>query len=197
MNDRARTAPKRATVRDYLSLDDDRRYELIDGELVLSPSPFAIHQIIVMNLLRVFIAFQDRRKRLGRVFAGPIDVFLKGAHEDPEHVLVPDVIFLRRKNRARLERNGVHGVPDLVVEVLSSDKARDRVRKRRIYANAGLPELWLVDPEKRTVDVHRSTESGLELVATLEGKEKVTSESVPGLEVACSQIFRDLPRRMR
>ena len=133
--------------------DDGNRYEVIAGELEVTPSPRPKHQNVVGALaefLRPFV----RRHDLGQIFPGPIDVlFAEGDY------LVPDFVFVRREQLGTVTDRGVESAPDLVVEVLSPrTTARDRTVKRERYAHYGVPEYWIIDLDRRRVEVYRLRE---------------------------------------
>lgn len=136
---------------DFAALPDDgNRYEVIDGELHVTPAPRPLHQRIATKLAIVLEPFVEHH-RLGWVVTGPVDVLF-----GPRDYLEPDLIFLRRENEAFLSERGIEGPPDLVVEILSPSTApRDRGIKRERYALHGVPEYWIVDAAARTVEVHR------------------------------------------
>jgi Uma2 family endonuclease len=117
--------------------DDGRRYELIDGTLVVTPAPGVPHQIVVAALYRVLFAARPR----GTVIApAPLDFV-----PDPATVLEPDVLVFDADevDQPRLTRT-----PHLVVEVLSpSSRSQDLGSKMLAYAKAGVPAYWVVDPE--------------------------------------------------
>ncbi|MDP6716870.1 MAG: Uma2 family endonuclease, partial [SAR202 cluster bacterium] len=109
--------PKRAklTVRDYMSIpeDDDRRFELINGELILAPSPVTQHQRISRNLVEILVGFL-RTQNLGELFYAPMDVVLS------EHdVFQPDILFISSSRFHMIGDTNIQGAPDLVVEILS------------------------------------------------------------------------------
>jgi Uma2 family endonuclease len=144
------------TYADYLTWPEDVRYELIDGAAYLmAPAPTLDHQDIAGE-----IYFQLRRALAGkpcRAFIAPVDVRLPKAGEEDElvdTVVQPDVLVVC--DRAKLDRRGVRGAPDLVVEVLSpSTASHDHVLKRRVYERAGVKEYWLVHPADRIVTIYR------------------------------------------
>jgi Uma2 family endonuclease len=122
--------------------DDHQRYEIIQGELFVSPSPTTAHQRVATALTRLIGAAVHERK-LGLVLAGPVDVRL-GMHT----VVVPDLIFVRAERMDIVQKQLIEGPPDLVVEVASpSTRGRDIVQKAAVYAEAGVREYWLPDPE--------------------------------------------------
>lgn len=136
------------TYQDYLHLPDDKRYEILEGELVMAPSPIIKHQR-VSGKLTIFLAEFVQRNNLGEVFTAPCDVVLS-----QEDVLQPDILFISRQNSSIITEKNVQGAPDLVIEILSpATEYRDREIKRKIYANFGVKEYWLVDPDKQTIEV--------------------------------------------
>jgi Uma2 family endonuclease len=146
----AKSTRQRWTYSEFARLPSEgsTRYEIIDGELVVTPSPTGRHQRIVtdmVTLLNVFVRSHD----LGQLFTGPLDVlFAEGDY------LEPDILFVRGDRAQLVTDRGVEGPPDLVVEVVSpSTAARDRGIKLERYRLYGVPEYWVVDPEERTVEV--------------------------------------------
>jgi Uma2 family endonuclease len=129
--------------------DDGNRYELIHGEIVMSPAPKPKHQAVIGNLyvrLREHLTAQ----RMGMALFSPVDVRLS-----PHSVVEPAIVVMLRKNVGRIGEELVDGPPDVVVEVLSpSNRAQDLVRKAALYAEHGVPEYWIVDLEAEAVAVH-------------------------------------------
>jgi Uma2 family endonuclease len=130
--------------------DDGNRYEIIDGELSVTPSPRPRHQIIATKLASLVEPDLEEHS-LGWIMAGSVDVLLgEGDY------LIPDVVFVRRDREAIITDRGIEGPPDLVVEVLSPSTAlRDRGIKRERYAASGVPEYWIVDPDRHQIEVYR------------------------------------------
>lgn len=147
------------TYDDLVALGDPahgERYEILDGELVVSPAPSLWHQEV---LKRLFLRFHEEleAKRLARVYFAPLDVILS-----PTRVVEPDLLVVRAERQHILANRGVTAAPDLVVEIVSpSNSQYDRVRKRRFYAGNAIREYWLVDPEDRTIEVLALIDGGL------------------------------------
>lgn len=143
----------RFTYQDYLAIPEDtsRRHEIVDGEFFVTPTPRFRHQQVVMNLSALLHTLA-RRYELGEVAMGPVTV-----HLHDEGVTEPDVIFVRADRLEVVDPEGaVHGPPDLVVEVLSpSNRDHDRGPKRKQYMASGVPELWILDADERSVEVWR------------------------------------------
>lgn len=130
---------------DYWKLPEGEPVELIQGHLVVSPSPNSIHQTISSLLTELLL--QASRKGNGRMFAAPIDVELSD-HSIPQ----PDLLYIA-KERRHIVKEHVMGPPDLVIEILSENPRPDRVDKMNIYAEFGVAEYWIVDPKQRLFDL--------------------------------------------
>jgi Uma2 family endonuclease len=155
----ARSTRQRWTYAEFARLPSEgsTRYEILDGELVVTPAPGLLHQAIVMHLAWLLYGFV-RENELGKVFGSPVDVLL--AEGD---YLEPDIAFVRSGRAEVLTERGIEGPPDLVVEVLSpSTAAHDRGIKLERYRLFGVPEYWLVDPEESTIEVWTLAQSSRE-----------------------------------
>lgn len=139
---------QRLTYADLLAMPDDgTRYELIDGEAHVIPSPNARHQTALLDLA---IQLREAIRDGSRLFIAPLDVVLAA-----DTVLQPDLLLVAPGGRARIGR-GVEGPPALAVEILSPTSAgRDRGVKRSTYARFGVGEYWLVDLDRRSIEVYR------------------------------------------
>ena len=143
------------TYGDIMEWDDGKRWELYDGVPVALASPTNVHQIVLTEILYQLHDFL--RGKPCKVYPSPFDVRLFDTAEDrPEqsrYVLQPDLMVVC--DREKVDRHGVHGAPDLVIEILSpSSRGSDRLRKFVLYERAGVREYWVVDPEARTVEVY-------------------------------------------
>lgn len=175
------------TYDDYARLPDDGwRYEIIGGELHISPTPNADHQGIVgalVHLLGTFVYKHD----LGRVLLAPIDVMLP----DLASPVQPDVLVVLKANLDIIHRR-VEGVPDLVIEVLSPATARhDRTTKYRLYAEAGVTEYWIIDPEAGAADIYTRRGSGFVPLGHYERGGVIQSELLPGLRLPMNELLAD------
>jgi Uma2 family endonuclease len=153
----------RYVYEDLLTMPDDgKRYELLDGDLLVSPSPNRRHQAVVRNLVRLLGRLQD--EGLGEVYPAPFDVVF-----DRHTVVEPDVIFVRAERLGIVTDRNVSGPPDLVVEVLSdSTREADLGRKLRAYGRHGVGEYWVVDPDADTIRVFRREGEAFVEVGTVE-----------------------------
>jgi Uma2 family endonuclease len=152
--------PSRWTYEQFAQLPDDgNRYEVIAGELYVTPAPRPRHQEVVVRLIVRLAQFVEQH-RLGKIYPGPIDVlFAEGDY------LEPDLIFVRRDRLSLVSERGIEGPPDLVVEILSHSTAkRDRTIKRDRYAFFGVPEYWVLDSEARRLEVYHPGSRPAEIV---------------------------------
>ena len=172
------------TYRDYLQLPDDKRYELVEGELYLVPSPNLDHQRISRQLGMV-LWLHVSRQHLGEIFHAPCDVVFSEIN-----VVQPDLLFVSAQRRSILTKANVQGAPDLVVEILSpSTGPRDLGIKRSLYAKYGVSEYWIVDPEAKTVEVLSWTETGYRTEAVIQEDGMLNSPLFPSLNLALTDIF--------
>jgi len=164
--------------------DDGKHYELIHGEVHLSPCRSTKHQLILGNVSGNLGAYV-RSARLGVLFSAPLDVCLNS-----DTALQPDLIFISAERVAIVQENLVAGAPDLAVEVLSqSTAAHDRATKLPIYAEASVPEVWLIDSQARTVEVLRLQERKYFVEATLAGDQVLASNLFPGWQLPLRDLF--------
>jgi Uma2 family endonuclease len=173
------------TVHDYMAMPEGPPYhELIEGDLVMSPSPNWRHQKISRNIERILERYLEVHD-IGELFHAPLDVILNEIN-----VYQPDVLFFRY-SRGLLGEHGIEGAPDFVVEILSESNIRLDI-KRKVYAKSGVNELWFIDPIAKQTIVYDLTKSADEPVATYNQTEKFTSPIFPDLTFDSVQIFRGI-----
>lgn len=167
--------------------EDDNRYELIEGELIVSRAPGFTHQEILGNFYFHIKNFLNQNP-IGRV------VFTPGVIFNEYNSVIPDLVFISNERLAEVLLNErVMGAPELIIEIVSPGKEnsrRDRIVKRQTYAKFGVREYWVVDPQSRSIEVYRLQEQSLELVATHTDTDQLTSSVLPGFACEVSSIFR-------
>ena len=175
------------TDQDYLALTDDRRFELIEGELCMVPSPGFFHQAIARNL--GFILWQHVKSHdLGVILLAPMDVALSD-HD----VVQPDVLFISKARREIITDTCIRGAPDLVIEVVSAaNRERDLLVKKGLYARHHVREYWIVDPESRTVEPLTRSGGGFLSRGLFSPGETLESAELPGLLLPVAQLFEPL-----
>jgi Uma2 family endonuclease len=140
---------------DLLEWDDSVRYELYNGQPVALASPTDVHQLISGELFRQLANYLVGKRC--KVYAAPFDVRLfeqaGDRPEDVDTVVQPDLLVICDADK--VDRRGVHGAPNLIIEILSpSTQRNDRLIKYNLYQKAGVPEYWIVDPSSRSVSVY-------------------------------------------
>ena len=172
------------TYEDYKHTPEDKRYELLDGELIMVPAPKVTHQRGSRKIgtpLNIFVEEND----LGEVFYAPTDVVLSNTD-----VVQPDILFVSKERSYIITEDNIRGAPDLVVEVLSPSTAqRDRTLKRTLYALHGVPEYWQADTDAKNVLV-LTLVNGEYKVAGIYGEgQTLVSPLLPGFSLEIDRIF--------
>jgi Uma2 family endonuclease len=179
------------TRSDYEGMPEGPPYfQVIEGDLVMSPSPKTYHQSIAGKIYSILDQFLAKHP-LGEVYIAPLDVFLSDVN-----IYQPDVIFISNGRKSIISDQGIEGAPDLVVEILSPSTARyDKGPKRKVYARTGVKELWLIDPETKTIQVYFLERDSENPSATHGDNAIFTSPLLPGLQVNTAAIFKSPLRK--
>lgn len=175
---------KEWTVDDYLMLGEmNTPCQLINGELIMSPSPTTLHQRVLRKLFKLF---DEHGGSQGEVFFAPLDLFI-----DKKNVFQPDLIYISKNNQHIVTHRGIEGVPDLVVEIISpSNTFNDRNTKKKKYLEFGVKEYWIVDPINQTLEIYLHGQSDPEAShLNLTGEGQVTSIVLQPLEFDLKSIF--------
>ena len=180
----------RVTAEDYRALPEGGpQYQLIEGDLYMSPAPNRFHQDISRNIGLIIGNYLETHP-IGTVYNAPFDVYL-----DHDNVFQPDFVFVARENYGVLTDAGVEGVPELVIEILSPGTAKlDRNAKQRVYARCGVKEMWLVDPETTTVAVYNLQQNAVQPAAVYAIGDQFTSGFFPGLVFSVARFFQAIRR---
>ncbi len=174
------------TYTDYAALPvDGRRYEIMDGVLLMAPAPSPIHQNAA-NWFAFYLTQHVVLTGLGKVFPAPIDVELA-----PNRIVQPDVSVLLSKNLGKVTASRIIGAPDLVVEVASPGTAAyDRLKKLDAYMQAGVQEYWIANPDFASVEVLWLRSGGYSSQGVFEGSDTLPSLIVPAIgAVKVDQFF--------
>lgn len=196
-----RLPPGDLTYDDYVRLPDDgKRYEIIDGELEVSPAPAPRHQR-VLGKLAFLLHGHVEANGLGSIYFAPVAVVLAR-----DSVVEPDLLFVAADRTSTITERAIEGPPDLAVEILSpwSDE-RDRFTKAELYARYGVRHYWIVDPVTQTLEMYeprpaaalrgrqrRSRTRGAvkyRLVATHTGATTIRTSLFPGLEIDLGRVW--------
>lgn len=142
--------PPRNIMEVFNSLPEGTLAQVIENCLFMSPAPLEIHQKIVGKLFVLLSNYIDEHA-LGEARIAPYDVYL-----DDENVFQPDIVFISNERLHLIEKNGLHGAPDLVIEILSPSTAKfDLQQKKVAYERCGVQEYWIVDPQSKAVHGYR------------------------------------------
>ena len=178
------------TVEEFMDLPetwDRRKMELDEGVLYIMPRPRRSHG---------FLQF-----RLGR----HVDDYIEGFEEPPAELmmdfnvalsleqrtlLAPDLCIVLRGNPVVITDRMVEGAPDIAIEVLSSDRNRDLVRKRQLYAEARVQEYWIFDPREDTATILELNDGEYIERAVLTDDDELTTPLLPGLAIPLADVFR-------
>src|SRR5437867_8526242 len=162
---------------DYARIPPDRnRYELLEGELYVTPAPSPLHQRVSKRLQRLLEAYFETGG-LGEVFNAPIDLILTR-----QDVVQPDLVVVT--DPTQVSARGIEGAPALVVEVLSpSTRDHDRTAKARRYAALGIAHYWLVDPDAARLECYRAEGTVYTLVVEAQGEATLAHPDWPDLSL--------------
>jgi Uma2 family endonuclease len=178
------TEKKKYTYEDYLKTPDDKSYELIEGALLMTPSPVPKHQRISKKIavrLEQFVT----EKNLGEVFYAPCDV-----HLDDENVLQPDILFIAKERLDIIGDKNIQGAPDLVIEIISESSAyRDMVQKKKLYARFRVGEYWIVIPEEASIEIFILKDTTYLRYKNYTGDDVLDSPLIKGLTIPLREIF--------
>lgn len=178
------------TYADLLSWEEDTRYELYDGQPVALASPSNIHQLVSGELFRQLANYLSGKRC--KVYPAPFDVRLfEKPGESPgnvDTVVQPDIMVICDSNK--VDRHGIHGAPDLIIEILSDSTRRtDRLIKFNLYQRAGVQEYWIVDPAARVVLVHTLEDGSYHSPAAYNGTASVPVGILDGCNIDLTLVF--------
>ena len=167
--------------------DDGNRYELIDGELYVSSAPTVIHQRILTKLVLAIGNYLSEHP-IGEILPGVGVVF------DEYNGVIPDLVFATHERMRKATAAGrFRAAPEIVIEILSpgaSNERRDRNVKLALYAARGVDEYWIVDPENRSVEVHRRDLGGILVFSeNIQQDGELTSGLLPGFGFRVDSLF--------
>jgi Uma2 family endonuclease len=137
--------PPRTAFDVFQMLPEGTLAEVIENQLFVKPPPSPYHQEVAGNFFTGISLFV-RKNKLGKLFFAPLDLYL----DEHSNVVQPDILFISKTNPLVIDKKGLKGVPDLIVEILSpGNKKYDFVKKKNLYEKFGVKEYWIVDPETK------------------------------------------------
>ena len=184
---------KHLTFADYLLLPTiAQRYDIIDGEMIMSAAPTPRHQLIIAN---IFVALDAhlRADQRGMVIFAPCDIVIR---REPLRTRQPDLfVFLRGREdmgnlQDFLDQPAIEVAPDVTVEIISKNETRrSRAEKIEDYRRIGVKECWLVSPQAQTVEVLRLSSEDMRTVGIYGVGMRIHSEILEGLEISVDEMF--------
>lgn len=180
------TGKKVYSYQDYACLPDGVLYQLIGSDLIMIPTPSPLHQRIVKRVVVHLHSFvEEDEETLGEVFIAPLDVFFSD-----DEVFQPDVFFVARERADIVNDKKIKAAPDLVVEVLSPATAYyDLKHKKRVYAQFGVKEYWVVDPLESDIEVLENRDGVFMPVSGARGEGEACSALLPGFALDVAALF--------
>ncbi len=173
---------KKYNIKDYKLLPEGAPYQLIEGELIMTPAPNPRHQIISGN---IFEKIRHLTKGLGITFYSPIDVYF-----GEENAYQPDIVFIKKERQEIIKDDGIYGSPDLVIEILSLSTAYYDIKKKfKVYEKFGVQEYWIVDPETNSVEIYSNEKGHFSLIGKAEREGDIESPLLKGLQLTLKDIF--------
>ena len=185
----------RMTLDDFLALDEtDGKWELDDGVLYIMASGSPDHQFLMRQFCRYIDDYLDSFDQPPAQFYHEMTTVLsRELQRAPE----PDIVIILAHSRGIVGGSRVEGTPDIVVEILSGDRNRDLIRKRQIYAEAGVAEYWPIDPRNDTA-TQLELRGGVYVERAVLGPGDVlTTPLLPGLAIPLLEIFHHRRRPPR
>ena len=171
--------------RDYfLFPDNGKRYQILEGELFMTPPPGFSHQNSVTQLT-IMLGQYLNRNQIGKVFCAPFAVVLSDIN-----VVEPDLVYVSNARKNLIKERGIFGSPDLMVEVLSKgNKKMDRITKFKLYARFKIPHYWIVDPMEKTMELYQLEKGEYRLTSKKQGSEVMSPSLFPGLEFSLKDLW--------
>ena len=157
--------PPKTMLEVWESLPEGTLCQLINNKLIMSPAPLDVHQVIIGDIYVEIFLFL-RKNKIGQIRIAPYDV-----HFSKQNILQPDILFIKNENLNKVEKNGLYGVPDLVIEILSPSTSQlDYEEKKVVYERFGVEEYFIVDPNSKSVESFFLKNKEYEMKETLAGK---------------------------
>ena len=182
------TTIKPLTYEEYLDTPEiEGRFDIVDGEMIMAPSPIPEHQITIKRFLFTLNQFIVERN-LGELLFAPLDIVIR---RNPLRTRQPDLLLLSNESYARIDRHlPIEEAPELTIEILSPSNTRRRVQDALAdYAAIGVRECWLVSLAARTIEALTLVNGEWRRLALLGLRDRMRSEVLAGLDVEVGQFF--------
>ena len=180
----------RLTIEEFMELPelwDKRKMELDEGVLYIMPRPRKVHSFLQLRMYRHIDDYIDGFTEPPAELLADFTIALS---LERRILLIPDLCIVLQGNPAVSGDRMVEGPPDIVVEILSSDRNRDLVRKRQLYAEAGVLEYWIFDTLNDTATLLELQNGEYVERAVLTADDTLTTPLLPGLAIPLADVFR-------
>jgi Uma2 family endonuclease len=176
---------KKYTEKDYQLLEEGTPFQLINGDLIMSPSPLLLHQLIIGKLYLLISNNLEQSKIGGLVVLSPMDVRL-----DEENIFQPDLLYISEEKKAELIGDRINGAPDLIIEILSPSTAYyDLRQKKDFYEQYGVKEYLIIDPIKKDAEVYILVNQEFQLHQKEKQNGSITLTTLPTLQIDLQKLF--------
>ncbi|MFC0513469.1 Uma2 family endonuclease [Mucilaginibacter angelicae] len=177
---------KKYTVDDYLMLEEGAPFQLINYDLIMSPSPIPAHQQLSAKIIQLLSNFLDSINDNGFLVSAPMDVKF-----DDGNVLQPDILYIKESRVVDLVKDRIEGAPDLIIEILSPSTAYyDLRQKKDVYEKYGVAEYIIIDPVQENADMYKLTDGVYSLYQKVLKTETLTSLIIPGFKLELLKLFK-------
>jgi Uma2 family endonuclease len=177
---------KKYTIADYNLLEEGAPFQLINNDLVVSPSPIPIHQVISIRLSQLMLNYLDSINDEGFLVCAPMDVKF-----DDGNVLQPDILYISEERRTEIIKDRIEGAPDLIIEILSPSNAYyDLRQKKDIYEKYGVKEYIIIDPVQENADLYILKDGVYALHQKAQKTESLNSVLLQGFSIDISKLFK-------
>ncbi len=175
---------KTYTYKDYEKLPEGSPYQLIRGDLIMTPSPVPYHQILIGKIFLKLNKYVEDNK-IGMVILAPLDVYFSETD-----TYQPDIMFISKERLNIVGEKKIEGPPDLIIEILSPQTAYYDLRtKKDTYERSGVKEYWIVDPLQKTIEVFLNKEGRFELIVSAKEEGEINSEFLKGKILSLKEVF--------
>ncbi len=171
------------TKTDYQLLEEGAPFQLIDGELIISPTPY--HQLLSKRIFKVIDAFLEKHHIEGTFLYAPLDIYL-----DNENVFQPDLVYISGQLESELVKDRISVAPDLIIEILSPSTAYyDLRQKKDFYERYGVKEYLIIDPLSKSAEVYILKNEEFTLYQKEQQNGTINLNTLPGLQIDLQKLF--------
>jgi Uma2 family endonuclease len=177
---------KKYTADDYMMLEEGAPFQLINNELIMSPSPLIIHQLILGEFYDALKSYVKQQDNQGLVVLPPMDI-----HLDDGNIYQPDLIYIAKDRISEIVKDRIEGAPDLVLEILSPSTAYyDLRQKKNVYEKYGVKEYIVVDPIEQSAELYILKDGIYQMHQKTQNNEVLNSVLLQGFSIDLSKLFQ-------